>query len=209
MSSSLAPLLCLMCIVTITRLMLGVHQPDPPGLIHDDPRLLPPWRGSSPFYRKFGKARRSSRPVGGCGIPFSVTGRLCRPLRASAHSGCAIRSDRVLSACTRAPEVWNGRVDAPVRGACRCRERREARSRRLTCRQSVETTVEGSVVTGRVRGTHAVSSAKTRRSTCTAAGLSNGSLPLPHFGDCTHEGQPCGHSHASIASAVADNHVAA
>lgn len=30
--------------------MLGVHQPDPPGLIHDDPRLLPPWRGSSFFY---------------------------------------------------------------------------------------------------------------------------------------------------------------
>ncbi len=27
--------------------MPGVHQPDPPGLIHDDPRLLPPWRGSS------------------------------------------------------------------------------------------------------------------------------------------------------------------
>jgi hypothetical protein len=24
-----------------------VYQPDPPGLIHDDPRLLPPWRGSS------------------------------------------------------------------------------------------------------------------------------------------------------------------
>ena len=29
--------------------MLSVHQPDPPGLIHDDPRLLPPWRGSSFF----------------------------------------------------------------------------------------------------------------------------------------------------------------
>ncbi len=35
------------CIVGITQLMLRVHQPDPPGLIHDDPRLLPPWRGSS------------------------------------------------------------------------------------------------------------------------------------------------------------------
>ena len=35
------------CIVSITRLWPGVHQPDPPGLIHDDPRLLPPWRGSS------------------------------------------------------------------------------------------------------------------------------------------------------------------
>ncbi|KUI46370.1 hypothetical protein AU198_01755 [Mycobacterium sp. GA-1199] len=29
--------------------MSGVHQPDPPGLIHDDLRLLPPWRGSSLF----------------------------------------------------------------------------------------------------------------------------------------------------------------
>jgi hypothetical protein len=24
-----------------------VYQSDPPGLMHDDPRLLPPWRGSS------------------------------------------------------------------------------------------------------------------------------------------------------------------
>ena len=39
-----------MCIVSITRLMPGVHQPDPPGLIHDDLRLLPPWRGSSLFW---------------------------------------------------------------------------------------------------------------------------------------------------------------
>jgi hypothetical protein len=35
------------CIVGFTWLWPGVHQPDPPGLIHDDPRLLPPWRGSS------------------------------------------------------------------------------------------------------------------------------------------------------------------
>ena len=35
------------CIVGFTWLRPGVHQPDPPGLIHDDPRLLPPWRGSS------------------------------------------------------------------------------------------------------------------------------------------------------------------
>jgi hypothetical protein len=30
-----------------------VYQPDPPGLIHDDPRLLPPWRGSSLLTGKF------------------------------------------------------------------------------------------------------------------------------------------------------------
>ena len=41
------------CIVSITRLMPGVHQPDPPGLIHDDLRLLPPWRGSSLFWGLF------------------------------------------------------------------------------------------------------------------------------------------------------------
>ena len=35
------------CIVGRTWCNPGVHQPDPPGLIHDDPRLLPPWRGSS------------------------------------------------------------------------------------------------------------------------------------------------------------------
>src|ERR1700723_624106 len=33
-----------MCIVSITRLWPRVYQPDPPGLIHDDPRLLPDWR---------------------------------------------------------------------------------------------------------------------------------------------------------------------
>ena len=38
----LAPRCFAMCIVGLTRLRPGVHQPDPPGLIHDDPRLLPP-----------------------------------------------------------------------------------------------------------------------------------------------------------------------
>ena len=32
--------------------MPGVHQSDPPGLIHDDLRLLPPWRGSSLLWGK-------------------------------------------------------------------------------------------------------------------------------------------------------------
>jgi hypothetical protein len=48
--AALAPIHCAVCIVSITRLMPGVHQPDPPGLIHDDLRLLPPWRGSSLFW---------------------------------------------------------------------------------------------------------------------------------------------------------------
>jgi hypothetical protein len=46
------------CIVIITRLMLGVDQLDPPGLIHDDLRLLPPWRGSSLFSGKFSNSFR-------------------------------------------------------------------------------------------------------------------------------------------------------
>ena len=62
--------------------MPGVHQPDPPGLIHDDLRLLPPWRGSSLFQTLFvgrivGEVRRS------CGIAFSL------PLR---HALCTVRA---------------------------------------------------------------------------------------------------------------------
>jgi hypothetical protein len=45
----LASVRTVMCIVSITRPEPRVYQPDPPGLMHDDPRLLPPWRGSSLF----------------------------------------------------------------------------------------------------------------------------------------------------------------
>ena len=45
--AALAPGSAVVCIVSITRLTPRVYQPDPPGLMHDDPRLLPPWRGSS------------------------------------------------------------------------------------------------------------------------------------------------------------------
>jgi hypothetical protein len=77
-------------------------------------------------------------------------------------------------------------------------------------RQPVESTVEGSVVVAVGSGeARAASSANTSLSICTAPALSSGSLPLPHFGDCTHDGQPCWHSHASIAAAVADNQVLA
>ncbi|PIJ30506.1 hypothetical protein BMW24_022245 [Mycobacterium heckeshornense] len=41
-----------------------VYQPDPPGLIHDDPRLLPPWRGSS-LFESSGER---------CGITFPTAG---------------------------------------------------------------------------------------------------------------------------------------
>ena len=43
----------------------------------------------------------------------------------------------------------------------------------------------------------------TTSSTRTAPGLSSGALPLPHLGDCTHEGQPVRHSHPEIAARVA------
>ena len=49
----LAPPAEILCIVWLTRHMPGVHQPDPPGLIHDDPRLLPPWRGSSSVWGRW------------------------------------------------------------------------------------------------------------------------------------------------------------
>ncbi len=42
-----------------------------------------------------------------------------------------------------------------------------------------------------------------------APALSRGSLPLPHLGDCTHDGQPSAHSHDAIASRVAESHVSA
>jgi hypothetical protein len=73
---------CPVCIVGITRLMPGVHQPDPPGLIHDDLRLLPPWRGSSFFWRLLA-LRTGQRGVGSCGTWFSLDGIsfLCPQLR--------------------------------------------------------------------------------------------------------------------------------
>jgi secretion/DNA translocation related TadE-like protein len=48
--------------------------------------------------------------------------------------------------------------------------------------------------------------ASTVSSTVIAPALFSGSLPLPHLGDCTQEGQPAGHSHAAMASRVAVSH---
>ena len=45
-------------------------------------------------------------------------------------------------------------------------------------------------------------SASRAASSCTAPALSSGSLPLPHLGECTHDGQPSAHSQATIASRV-------
>jgi hypothetical protein len=45
--SAIALARTVVCIVSSTRPEPRVYQPDPPGLMHDDLRLLPPWRGSS------------------------------------------------------------------------------------------------------------------------------------------------------------------
>src|SRR5690606_16612471 len=49
--------------------------------------------------------------------------------------------------------------------------------------------------------TMAVSRAARRRAS--APSLSSGSLPLPHFGDCTHDGHPAAQPQAATSSAVA------
>ena len=46
----------------------------------------------------------------------------------------------------------------------------------------------------------------TTSSTVPAPALSSGTLPLPHFGDCTHDGQPARHAQSSIAARVAASH---
>ena len=49
-------------------------------------------------------------------------------------------------------------------------------------------------------------SARIASSSCTAPALSSGSLPLPHLGECTHDGQPSAHSQATIAARVTRSH---
>ena len=48
-----------------------------------------------------------------------------------------------------------------------------------------------------------VTPASTASSSSTAPDLSNGSLPLPHLGDCTHDGHPSSHGQAAMLSRVA------
>jgi len=53
------------------------------------------------------------------------------------------------------------------------------------------------------------SAARSASSTRTAAVFASGSLPLPHLGDCTHDGQPASHAHIAITSRVAPSQSAA
>jgi hypothetical protein len=77
--------------------MPRVYQPDPPGLIHDDPRLLPPWRGSSLFWETYLMAgRRSMRRSARCGdgVIRKLSGRqttsLCTVASLSTNSSLAL-----------------------------------------------------------------------------------------------------------------------
>src|ERR1700755_1334173 len=69
-----------MCIVSSTRPEPRVYQPDPPGLIHDDPRLLPPWRGSSLIW---GKKFPAFRTQFSCSKALSAPILAVRALRGS------------------------------------------------------------------------------------------------------------------------------
>ena len=44
-------------------------------------------------------------------------------------------------------------------------------------------------------------------STSSAAALCSGSLRLPHFGDCTHDGQPLSHGHSPISACASRDEV--
>lgn len=59
--------------------------------------------------------------------------------------------------------------------------------------------------TGRGDAT-AANAASTASNTRTAPAFESGSLPLPHFGECTHDGQPRSQTHEAMASRVAPNH---
>lgn len=52
-------------------------------------------------------------------------------------------------------------------------------------------------------------SARRVSSRSTAPALSSGSLPLPHLGDCTHDGHPAGQGQSAMASRVVRSQVAA
>ena len=48
--------------------------------------------------------------------------------------------------------------------------------------------------------------ASSTSSSRTAPALSSGWFPLPHFGDCTHDGHPDSHEHDAMVSRVAASH---
>ena len=143
--------------------MPGVHQPDPPGLIHDDLRLLPPWRGSSLFSGVFrhrgyvGSSRRS------CGTLFSHFGLPGRSIHSSQfihrfgrgdgarvggwpHSGLMSLNQRRSSRWSATPRLRAtstasrprracGSSTQPSRPAARCGRPRRRSARRAAARR--------------------------------------------------------------------------
>ena len=101
-----------------------MYQPDPPGLIHDDPRLLPPWRGSSHFYGSFSPygVELGSRALRECvsvvAVGVRVATRLCTlaSLSTDLHLGLlcqgpsAAHGGRVADGCAE----WMGQASAGV-----------------------------------------------------------------------------------------------
>ena len=104
---------------------------------------------------------------------------------AGARSLSALRSPT--ATVRRAPPCFPAPGPPGLDGS-RCPTVRDRRDRRARRARSVETTVEGSVVaTG---SSASVQLAEHQSEHPIAPALSSGSLPLPHLGDCTHDGQP-------------------
>ena len=116
--------------------MPSVHQPDPPGLMHDDPRLLPPLARVVPFVHQFGSIH--SPPLGDSpqlGDPVSVGAMSATPptvltmvddpeLALSAERIVAAVSARVARAQLPARQGWLAAAAVVVdeAGARRCVE---------------------------------------------------------------------------------------
>ncbi|GAB4993597.1 hypothetical protein MAHJHV58_36840 [Mycobacterium avium subsp. hominissuis] len=101
-----------MCIVSITRPEPRVYQPDPPGLMHDDPRLLPPLAGVVPFlgsFRAVSPGFRALRPVLGGLRRIGPPSLAVRARAGFVHSGVSIpKSASGTGVPTSRPRTVNG-----------------------------------------------------------------------------------------------------
>ncbi len=143
---------------------------------------------------------RRSPPRRRCNVPNfkTIRTRQRRHAHGSRHRGCQQRNRRQLS------------------GERCCRRRRDdrrdtsaaiPRSRLRQCPSACWSDMTGG--NGESADGHGPAPDSSVSSSRIAPALSRGSLPLPHFGDCTHDGQPVSHAHAAIASRVAVSQVAA
>ena len=84
-----------------------VYQPDPPGLIHDAPRLPPPWRGSSLVWGKYSSpVGPLLRPAGRCGKP--AIRMLCERWAPTLCTGASLSTDAYLGLVSKqnGPAEW-------------------------------------------------------------------------------------------------------